>query len=449
MTALNISHRDGQITDPGEGAFGSETRTRIVSKLLNGVLWASVLFNLILCFIDTNIVTLNQSAVIAAEVAILAAALALPFAFHARRLGRLDLLLILLLANWLFLSIIRQAADPKLFRDVAIIPIFVIAGMASRGARLHSMIFWLHMVIFLFALWEAISLQSFVSVFSIGDFFGHTRGHSNDEWWVDSGLYLSAVRPEERFLFPDLPLHRLSSVFLEPVSLGNYVIIATLWLTGFWRQIPRRMAIIAAVATVLLWIGSDSRMATITCVALLLAAAVKRWIPSVAPMLAAPIVIAAMFVASASFGLTAGTDDFGGRIAHSVGVFRDFQLEDFAGVSLGMIKGTEDAGFAYLINTQSLIVAMGIWAILFSRRLVTPESRYVHFAVALYLALNLTVSWSLFSIKTAGILWVLLGRAVRDDHCAQPPIGQVARSGWRVIGRAARLQPRGARSSSR
>ena len=219
-------------------------------------------------------------------------------------------------------------------------------------------------------------------------------------------------------MFANLPLHRLSSVFLEPVSMGNYVIIAVLWLVGFWRQIPRRMAIVAAVVTALLLVGSDSRMATISCAVLLLAAPVKRWIPSFAPILAAPIVIAAMFVAVPLFGLSSGTDDFPGRIAYSVDVFRSFRLEDFAGMSLSRIGTTEDAGFAYLINAQSLIVAMAIWATLFVRRFTTPESRYVHFAVAVYLALNLTVSWSLFSIKTAAMLWFLLGRVVADQKLA-------------------------------
>ncbi len=390
-------------------------RNSRVSMLLNCMLWATVLFNLVLCFIDTNIVVLDQQAVVASEGAILAAILLLPFAVPGRRVGRFDVLLLLLLANWLLLSIVRQQADPKMFRDVAIIPLFVVAGLASRGVGFHKSLFWLHMTILVFAIWEAISVPSFVSVFSIGDYFAHTRGRASEDWWVDTGLYISAIRPEARFLFSSLPLHRLSSVFLEPVSLGNYVILATIWLIGFWRQIPRRLAVIAAVVNVLLLIGCDSRMATVTCLVLLLVAPMKRWIPSFAPILAAPVAILAMFAAVSTFGLVAGNDDFPGRIAHSVEVFRSFKFEDFAGFSLSQVESTQDSGFAYLINTQSLLVALLIWVLLFSRRLASPESRYVHLAIAIYLALNLTVSWSLFSIKTAGLLWFLLGRALADE----------------------------------
>ena len=380
-----------------------------------GILWAAVLFNLLLCFADTNLLRLSAAPVMLVEGAILGAALLLPLARSRRGPNRMDFLLIGLFGTWLLLSILRQVIDPKYFRDVAIIPIFVLLGLATRGEGLHRRLFWLHMVIVAFAVWEAISVTNFVSVFSIGDYFAHTRGKANIDWSVESGLYLSAIRPEARFLFPALPLHRLSSVFLEPVSLGNYVVIATIWVAGFWRQIPQRMRMVAAVTTLLLLIGSDSRMATVTCIALLLALPARRFIPALAPVLVAPLVIAAMVLAVLALHLQAGTDDFGGRIGHAVETFRAFTLSNYAGLSLSLLSDAEDAGFAYIVMTQSLLMAVALWVSLFLRRLRTPESRYVHLAVALYVALNLTVSWSLFSIKTAGLLWFLLGKSLRDD----------------------------------
>jgi putative polymerase len=312
----------------------------------------------------------------------------------------------------------RQAIDPKLLRDVAIIPIFVLLGLYSRGEALHRRIFWLHMIIAFFALWEAIDVPSFVRVFGIADYFSQTRGSASEEWWVDSGLYLSAVRPESRFLFPDLPLHRLSSVFLEPVSLGNYVVIATIWLAGFWDRIPRRMRVVGLVVTLFLLVGSDSRMATMACAMILLALLFKRWLPPMGPVLVAPAVIAAMFLAAAAFNLQSGVDDFGGRIAHAVETFRAFSLANYAGLSLDKLKASEDAGFAYLLMAQSLPIAMILWATLFVRRLRTVQGRFIHFAIAIYVALNLTVSWAIFTVKTAALLWFLLGRSIRDDRGA-------------------------------
>jgi putative polymerase len=381
------------------------------------VVMASVLFNLLLCFVDTNALRVNALHVILTEAAILAAAFFLPFARNQRSPGRMDVLLILLFATWLLLSILRQDVDPKFFRDVAIIPLFVLLGLAaSRGAGLHRRLFWLHMIVLAFAIWEAVSVTSFVRVFAVAEYFENTRGLNVMDWSVDQGLFLSAVRPEQRFLFPDLPVHRLSSVFLEPVSLGNYVVISTIWLAGFWKQIPSRMRLPAVLATVLLLIGSDSRMATVTCTIILLVLPFRRLIFNLAPLLTAPLVILAMCLVVWSLGLQPGTDNFEGRIAHAVSVFGTFKLEDYAGMSLTHIRAAEDAGYAYLVMTQSLLVAAILWTIVFFRKLVTADSRYVHLAIAIYVSLNLTVSWSLFSIKTAAIVWVLLGRSIRDDQ---------------------------------
>ncbi|WP_300972957.1 hypothetical protein [Sphingomonas sp. LHG3406-1] len=379
------------------------------------VLWAAILFNLALCFVDTNVARMSALPVMVTEGAILAAAFFLPLARANRTPGRFDALLLLLLGSWLLLSMLRQSVDPKLFRDVAIIPIFVLLGMSTRGEGLHNRIFWLHLVIVAVAIWEAVSVTSFVLVFDIAEFFASTRGMANEDWWVENGLYLSAVRPESRFLFPDLPLHRLSSVFLEPVSLGNYVVIATIWLAGFWRHIPARMRMVAVATTLFLLVGSDSRMATVACAAILLARLGMRWIPNIAAVLVAPIVIAAMFLAVELLGLRSGLDTFGGRIAHAAETFRSFSLANYAGLSLDKIKATEDAGFGYIVMAHSLVVAAILWMTLFLRELKTAESRFLHLAIALYVALNLTVSWSIFTIKTAGLLWFLLGRSIRED----------------------------------
>jgi len=379
------------------------------------IVFACILFNFALCFVDTNIVALGPVHVMAAEAAILGFAFFTPFIFGTRQIERMDYLLFALLINWVFLSIFRQTLNPKLFRDVAIMPIFIMLGQASRGVTFHKRMYALHVTILLFALWEAVSLSTFVSFFSVADFFAHTRGLQNDDWWINNGLFISSVRPESRFLFPSLPVHRLSSVFLEPVSLGNYVIIATIWLAASWREMPNWIRWSAILINTLLLVGSDSRMATMTCLVILVAACFRRRIPRYAAVPIAPVVVALMFGSVAILGLEKGQDDFGGRLAYSVQVFQDFGVEDYFGVSLAKMKAVEDAGFAYLVISQSIVIVVVLWAAIFVKGLSTPNARFVYFAVATYLALNLTVSWALFSIKTAALLWFLLGRANRED----------------------------------
>jgi putative polymerase len=173
---------------------------------------------------------------------------------------------------------------------------------------------------------------------------------------------------------------------------------------------------VGAFTTLLLLVGSDSRMATVACVLILLARLVRRSTPAVTPVLVAPVVIAAMFLATAGLGLQSGVDTFGGRIAHAVETFRSFTLGNYAGLSLDKMKQVEDAGFGYVIMTQSLPIALLLWCSLFVRQLRTVDGRFLHLAIAIYVALNLTVSWAIFTVKTAAILWFLLGRSIRDDR---------------------------------
>lgn len=404
----------------------TQTQAALSSTLVGLIVSAAVLFNLILCFADTNVMRMNAAYVVMAEGAILAAAFLLPFVRGKQAPSRMDALLVLLFATWLLLSMLRQGIDPKFFRDVAIIPIFVMLGMACRGDGLHRSLFWLHMAILFFAIWEAVSVESLVQIFAIAEYFENTRGLAAQDWSTEEGLYLSALRPESRFLFEGLPIHRLSSVFLEPVSLGNYVVISTIWLAGFWKQIPAKMRVPAAVATLLLLVGSDSRLATVTCLMLLLALPLRRFLFPYAAALVAPAILATLLLIDWMLDFQPGIDNFEGRLAHAVRTFYAMSAEDYLGLSLAHIGWAQDAGYAYLFMTQSLLVSAILWASLFCRRLVTPEARYVHLAIAVYVALNLTVSWSLFTVKTAALLWVLLGRAVRDDLDAAVPRAEPA-----------------------
>lgn len=397
----------------------SATPRTLVSALAYYIVAACILFNFVLCFLHTNVVEIGAAHVMAAEAIILGSALLLPFMIKGRRPERLYYLLFALFVTWIVLSLARQTINPKLFRDVAIIPVFILLGQASRDSSFDKRMFSLHIIILGFGLWEALSLNTFVSVFSVADFFAHTRGFDNEDWWVDNGLYISSVRPESRFLFPSLSLHRVSSVFLEPVSLGNYVIIATIWLATSWQRMPSWMRWSAALVTLLLLVGCDSRMATMACLVIIAAAGLRRWIPPYAAVPTVPIVIALMFAAVALLGLEKGVDDFGGRIAYSVSVMRGFEAADYFGISLAKMREVEDAGFAYLIMSQSIIMFALLWVVVFVKRLRTTRACFVHFAVAIYLTLNLTVSWGVFSIKTAALLWFLLGKSNGEDADAE------------------------------
>ena len=114
--------------------------------------------------------------------------------------------------------------------------------------------------------------------FNPKDYYIATRGISFDEFTnADSDLYISATRPEERF-FPFFGLHRISSLFIEPVSLGNYVVTVTAFIAAFWRSIGGWTKTFLILSNLLFLIASDGRFAFAS--SLLVVAAVGLSLPS-------------------------------------------------------------------------------------------------------------------------------------------------------------------------
>ncbi len=110
---------------------------------------------------------------------------------------------------------------------------------AHRGIHVMMMLWGVVLAVILL---EAVCLPCYTDLFAVKDFYINTRGIGEDEFTnLSSDLYVSATRPDARFL-PFFDLHRMSSVFLEPVSLGNFVIVSVAFMMAFsgracpWRS---------------------------------------------------------------------------------------------------------------------------------------------------------------------------------------------------------------------
>jgi putative polymerase len=75
-----------------------------------------------------------------------------------------------------------------------------------------------------------------------------------------------------------------------------------------------------------------------------------------------------------------------------------------------LVGPAADSGIAYTITTQSVFGLIAFWLFLVLNAAErTPEQiRYLH-ALCVFLVLTLLISYSLFSIKTAALLWFIHG----------------------------------------
>jgi len=103
-------------------------------------------------------------------------------------------------------------------------------------------------------------------------------------------------------------------------------------------------------------------------------------------------------------------DNFPGRVAFGVELLTRFDIWEWLGNSDRLVGPAADSGIAYTITTQSIVGLIAFWIFLVVNAAErTPEQiKYLH-ALCVFIVLTLLVSYSLFSIKTAALLWFIHG----------------------------------------
>jgi putative polymerase len=323
--------------------------------------------------------------------------------------------------NWYFLALgfaifailrisVTDNVDAKYFRDMFLIVTFVLLGMTSNERRVIQAMLILQVAVIGGILFEAVCVECYGDFFAVKDFYINTRGLGEEEFTtLSSDLYVSATRPEARFL-PFFELHRLSSVFLEPVSLGNFMVATLCFTAAFWRQLSNALRALFIASLVLMLFASDGRLAALASIAIIFASIGHRLIPRHAALLFLPGVIALAMAAVHLADLKPGVDDLAGRIAYTVDLLSSLSAADVAGLSDRLLDQSVDAGFIYLILTQSVLGLAALWAVItLSADEHSVEQKIYKNGLLLYLALTMMVSYSYLSIKTAAPIWFIFG----------------------------------------
>jgi putative polymerase len=374
------------------------------------VLIGCVVFNAGLAVVNGHIMALPPALVIAAEGMLVSAALGLAMLGWKPQMAPSLALIALLVLFATFRGLLMAQPEPKFLRDVLLIPTFIMLGMSFDERGLTRTILLLHTIVFLVFLLEAVAPRAYSDLLHIQDYYVNTRGNKLDEFYnTNSELFISATRPDERFFsFVDAP--RLSSIFLEPVSLGNYCSIIAAFTCACFRRLGWPAVAYLGLTTLAMLVGCDGRLATATCVLIVVVAVVAPWLPPRSHVLYLPLTLAFVFALVIGADLRPGTDDFAGRLAHTVELLRNYDVAEMLGLSNEYLMKSMDSGVAYLIMTQSVLGLLLLWAyVAWGAREDTAEQvRFTH-TLSLYLALSMMVSYSFLTIKTGAVLWFIQG----------------------------------------
>jgi putative polymerase len=238
---------------------------------------------------------------------------------------------------------------------------------------------------------------------------------------TDAGLYINGSRFQERTLLPFLGFHRTSGLFLEPVSVGNFGAIAFAWV--LLRDRDRIWPLVAksiAIATIL--VLADARFGFYFCLftlVLYLAAPVIR--PTM--LFLAPFLVMIGLVAyAAGNGHEALSNELAARLMHTGDSLVEldpwqvfgFRISDvFNGDSAG------DSGYGYTLVNVGLVGLTAIWAVFVYARVFDRDAWRFKIFIAFYAVSLLSISASLFTIKTAALLWFLYGTLNNPDRNAR------------------------------
>lgn len=377
------------------------------------VLIAAVAFNFGLCFINTNIHQVNAAAPMAAEGAIILSALILlmygPAALFARATG----LLACLLLYFILLYVGRLALDPKPFRDLAIPIVFVVLGVAYPNPRVLNRTFAI-LTLFVLAvgIWEYSFLDSYLKWFNIARYFldkGATDASLADMF--SDGLSINGARPlsQGRELLPWLLTgHRSSSIFLEPVTAGNFGAIAAAWFLHHERRVVVKCLWLAACATII--ILADGRFGLLLYILAIVTYLGRRYL-RVRIVAFTPVLVAVfLLVRYLLVGENTFPNTFAGRLDYAGHLFTKIGLLDWFGVTT--VRPLYDAGYAYAVTQFGLLGTVVLW-VLFAAVAVSRSNRnyFINYSI-IYFSLALMTSGSVYSIKASSLMWFAIGTAL-------------------------------------
>jgi len=403
---------------------GAEATRRVFAE---AVVAAAVLYNFVLCFVNTNLFGISAGVVILAEVVLIGIAFVLIW----DRSSGLLAVLAFMAAYFAAVMVLRSEFDPKIVRDLLIPIVFFSVGRYLGFPRsADRLVTLLIAVAFAVALFEWLAPGAYLRYFEVLRYYV-ARGTAETEADVSvyAGGFFNSARFESRTLLPFLGDHRVSGIFLEAPSVGNFGAITFAWVLLRDRQHFRAL-VAKSFAIVTLIVLADARFGLYCCLfTLVLYAATPVVRPTM--LFIAPLLVIVALVSYAGINWQEAVSNtmlgrfiLAGNILVTLNPLQVFGLQASdirTGVRFAMDPVT-DSGYAYILIKIGIAGMAAMWALfVYAPVHDGNEQRFKNF-VALYYIVLLTISASVFTIKTAALLWFLYGVLGNPERAGRPSL---------------------------
>ncbi|MET0180676.1 MAG: hypothetical protein ABW194_09385 [Novosphingobium sp.] len=391
-------------------AHASPAAAARLQTLAVGTILAGLFYNALLAWANAHGLSVGMPVVVASEALVLLAA---TWVIIASGRHPLDTVPALVFGFFLLSALAVSLASGQLFIDMArngaIIALFLMLGARLDERALKSAFLWATGLVGAVIVLELLAVEAYAALFRPAAYYEQTRGMSPFEL-NELGLFRNALGFEDRFSIIKLADHRVSSLFLEQVSLANFSSVLVLFLVAMWERIKRPERVLYVAVVVLILLANNSR----TALALMALAPFCYWLAPrlgrYASLMVMPLVLAAATVFASMTPATNG-DDLAGRVGMTIRSLGELDLATLLGAKAPLAVNFADSGYTYLIHATSVFGLVFVWllasTILPNR--TAPQMRASLF-LAMFLFVNLLIGGNaVFTIKIGALLWALIG----------------------------------------
>ncbi|WP_299475640.1 UDP-phosphate alpha N-acetylglucosaminyltransferase [uncultured Roseibium sp.] len=401
-----------------------QAQYRLWLMCVYAVVVGTLTFNFALAFANTNAFRISESYVILSEMGLLSAAL---FLIILSRNSMLFLLLFLYFSYVALVLALRPELDLKAIRDFLIPIVFYFIGKRFKRIEDADRLVWISTVIVLsVAFFEYFFLDLYTRMVSIFDYYVARGTLTADANFVEgSNLFVSSTRIGGRNFLAFLGDVRASSVFLEPVTMGNFGAFLCLWALFRSGMKHRALMFLAAFTAVIL---PDARFGMFVCIALIAAAAAGLFLPRITWWSLPVLILFALGIYGGWNTELNWTDDLGGRLLHASQLLQEVTPEILFGVAAN-VPFLADNGFAYSLAQIGVVGLLGLWTCYVFAPYEDQRAIQFKALAATYIALLMTISNSFYSIKLAALFWIAAGAAdaMRSRRPASRGLNQIYR----------------------
>ncbi len=230
--------------------------------------------------------------------------------------------------------------------------------------------------------------------------------------------------------------HRACSIFLEQVSLANFAIVLAIFLACDWSEISVTKKAFFAGLIGLILVTTNSRLALgltlLTPVACLVTLRWNRYLP----LLVMPVTL--LLSALVSMDSSNYSDTLQGRLNKTIQALANLDWGAISGTKAFRAPGFADSGYAYVIYAGTILGMIVLWLFVsLAASQDKPKLLRCNLLLNIYIFSSLTVSGnSVFSIKTAALLWLLVGNlragALASAAAEGPDLERLEAQRWRM-----------------